>query len=148
MSLLNGRHERGDFMIDGAVNQTLSAGNASYAVIVPIIGYKGLSIVESFNADAVHTLVATLQAEISNDYEWANPLKVATWDPITDPSIVAWLTTDVSATPPGGKPNAIVGTGSIMFTDLDFAAFRFTVTRTAGTGLYVANFKLSGQGRR
>ena len=147
MSILNGRHERGDFLIDNALADTYSAGNPTGNVIIPMIGYREISLVEDFNSDGVATLVATLGLEVSNDYEWAQPGKVVHWDPITDPAIVAWLTTDASASPPGGKPNGILGTGSITI-PLNFSAVRFTVTRTAGTGLYHCSVRLQGTGRR
>lgn len=148
MSILNGRHERGDFIIDGAINSTLSGGALTANVVIPLIGYKGISLLETFNGDAVHTLVADLTLEVSNNYDWANPLKTVNWDPITDAAILAWLTTDASASPKGGKPAGVAGTGSLQIDTLNFGALRFTVTRTAGTGLFVLDAKLSGNGRR
>lgn len=146
---LNGRAERGDFMIDYAIDQTLDGANASAQVVVPTIGYEAVSLVEKFNQDAVHTLVATLGLEVSDNYRWENPSHPDTnWDPVTDPSVLAWLTTDAAASPPGGKPAGIAGTGSLNLPDWGFAAFRFTVTRTAGTGRYHLNVRLRGTGRR
>lgn len=147
MSQLNGTWDRGDFVIREAINATLSASPASANVIVPVTGYKGISLVEAFN-ESGGALVADLALEISNDYDPMRTHLTAHWDPVTDPSIIAWLTTDASASPKGGKPAGIQGTGSLQITDLNFAAFRFTVTRTAGTGLYLLAVKLSGTGRR
>ena len=133
------------------INKTMAGGGDTTAVIIPFKGRHALSIVESFNTDAVHTLVAALALEISNDYihpvdgDAANVTAAAArahWDPITDPSIVAWLTTDASASPPGGKPAGVLGTGSLQIDPLRCAAVRFTVTYSSGTGLYIAHAEL------
>jgi len=118
-----------------ALNATLASGNTVAQVIIPFQGRHSFSAVESYNQDATHTLVATLALEISNDYDRRNPTQ-ATWDPVTDAAIVAWLTTDATATPKGGKPNGSAGTGSMVIDPLRAAALRWTATWVSGTGSY------------
>ena len=118
-----------------ALNATLSSGNTSAQVIIPFQGRHAFSAIESYNQDAVHTLVATLTLELSNDYDRRNPTQ-ATWDPVTDAVILAWLTTDKTGSPAGGKPNGTAGTGTLIIDPLRAAALRWTATWVSGTGSY------------
>lgn len=137
--------------IPNLINKTMASGADTTVAIIPFRGRHSFSLVESFNSDAVHTLVATLGLEISNDYQhpFSGDATLVTaaaarahWDPITDAAIAAWLTTDASATPKGGKPAGIAGTGSLQLDPLRCAAIRYTVTWTSGTGLYIASCQL------
>lgn len=118
-----------------ALNAILNSGNTVAQVIIPFQGRHSFSAVESYNQDATHTLVAALTLEISNDYDRRNPTQ-ATWDTVTDPGILAWLTTTNAATPPGGKPNGSAGTGTLVIDPLRAAALRWTATWASGTGSY------------
>ncbi len=133
------------------INKTMASGADTTVVVIPFRGRHAFSIVEKFNQDAVHTLVATLGLEISNNYEhpFSGDAALVTaaaaranWDPITDPTIVAWLTSNAAASPPGGKPDGIAGTGSLMLDPFRCAAIRYTVTWISGTGLYQAHAQL------
>lgn len=118
-----------------AINTTLSSGTTTAQVIIPFQGRHAFSAVESYNQDAVHTLVATLTLEISNDYDRRNPTQ-ATWDFVTDPGILTWLTTASTASPAGGKPNGAAATGSLVIDPVRAAALRWTATWVSGTGSY------------
>lgn len=132
------------------INETLS-GAGSIVKIVQFKGRHAVSIVEDYNSDATHTLVASLNLELSNNYEapWdGDPTKItaaaarASWDPVTDPAILAWLQNDRTATPPGGKPISGAGTGTLQIDPLRCNAFRFTVTYVSGSGLYKAHLAM------
>lgn len=124
-----------------AINASLDGTTTTAQVIIPFKGRHAVSFVETYNGDAVHTLVATLTLEISNNYDRRNPSQ-ALWDNVSDPGILAWLTTDQTATPPGGKPNGTAGHGSLTIDPLRAGALRWTVTRTAGQGLYVLDVEM------
>lgn len=134
--------------IPNLINKTMASGADTTVVIIPFRGRHAFSLVERYNSDAVHTLVATLNLEISDNYEhpFSGDSALVTaaaaragWDPITDPSILAWLTTDQAASPPGGKPNGTSGSGSLQIDPLRCGALRYTVTWVSGTGLYEAH---------
>lgn len=127
-------------MIDGTLS---GAGNLQ--VIVPFHGRHAMSLVETFNDDATHTLVATPQLWISNDYKDpgnGDPVGIAAaearahWTLVTDPAIVTFLTTDGAASPPGGKPNGVAGDAALQIDPLRCAAFRWRVTWVSGNGHY------------
>lgn len=134
--------------IPNLINKTMASGADTTVAIIQFRGRHAFSLVERYNSDAVHTLVATLGLEISNNYEapFSGDATLVTaaaaradWDPITDPAIVAWLTTDQAASPPGGKPAGTSGSGSFQLDPFRCGAIRFTVTWVSGTGLYEAH---------
>lgn len=136
--------------IPNLINKTMASGADTTAAIIQFRGRHAFSLVEAFNTGSGN-LVATLGLEISNNYEHpysgdatlvAAAAARAKWDPITDAAIDAWLTTDATATPKGGKPAGIAGTGSLQIDPLRCAAIRFTVTWVSGSGIYLASCQL------
>lgn len=102
-------------------------------IVIPLLGYKAIGIAETWDG----TLTATLTLEVSLNYDRRNP-SAARWITITDPSILTWLSTDPTASPAGGKPAGVAGSGYLAIgnTQLPCAAIRWTAARTAGSGNY------------
>lgn len=102
-------------------------------IVIPLLGYRSLGIAETWDG----TLTATLTLEVSLNYDRRNP-SAARWITITDPSITAFLTSDPTASPPGGKPAGAPGSAYLAIGNhqLPCAAVRWTAARTAGSGNY------------
>lgn len=120
------------------INGALS-GAGTLQAIIPMHGRHSLSIVETYNQDATHTLVASLTLEVTNNYNTSdvgNPN--VRWALVTDASIIAALTTDQTASPAGAKPNGSPSTSGFYFQidPLRCAAVRWTVTWVSGNGSY------------
>lgn len=120
----------------GLINKTMAAAPDTTSVIVPFSGCHAMSIIETYNTDATHTLVATPTLELSNNWTDNMPAANVRWTQVTDPSITLFLTTDNAASPPGGKPNGAIGNASLQIDPLRCKAFRWTITWVSGTGTY------------
>jgi hypothetical protein len=127
----------GAVSIPNAINGSLS-GAGSLQVVIPFQGRHAMSLVETYNQDAVHTLVATLTLEISNNWRVEMPAANVRWSLVTDPTIATALSTDQTASPAGAKPNGTASTSGfgLQIDPLRCSAFRWTVTWVSGNGSY------------
>jgi hypothetical protein len=116
------------------------SGAGNLQTIIPVNGRKYISFQEYWDG----TLAGTPQLWTSNDYRDpgnGDPVGIAAaearahWTLVTDPAITTWLTTDPSASPPGGMPNGAPGDG-VLSIPVVFAAIRWRLTWVSGSGNY------------
>lgn len=121
-----------------AYNGLLDGTTTTATIIVPTKGRRGGSLLWTWTS----TLVAGLTLEISNNYDVRRPAD-ARWAQVSDPAILAYLTTDYT-TPTGGtgKPAGTAGAASLQLDPLQAVAYRFTVARTASSGNFAVDVKL------
>lgn len=117
---------------------TLDGTTTSASAIIRLLNRRGLSLAWIWTS----TLVAGLTVELSLDYDDRRP-SLASWIQVSDPSILAYLTTDYTSPTSGtGKPAGTAGAAMLQLDPLQAKALRFTVARTASSGSFTLNAKL------
>lgn len=117
---------------------TLDAGNPTASAIIKTRDRRGGSLTWTWTS----TLVAGLVLELSDNYDDRRPSE-ARWIQVSDPAILALLTTDYTTPTAGnGKPAGTAGAASLQLDPIQAVAIRFTATRTASSGTFVLDAKL------